>query len=186
MVPLTELWLPILLSAVIVFVASSIMHMVLPYHRGDYKQLPDEQRVLDSMRSAGVRPGSYAFPFCPTPKEMGQPAMVEKYKRGPVGMLTVMPSGPPAMPKYLAMWFLYSVVISFFLAYLAGRTLASGAAYLQVFRVVGTAGFLGYAAAHASDLIWRGQSWSMTLKQLIDGLVYALLTAGVFGWLWPR
>lgn len=78
-----------------------------------------------------------------------------------------------------------SVVVSFFAAYLASRTLDPGADYLAVFRVVGTTAFLAYSMAHMSDSIWKGQKWSTTIKHMIDGLVYALLTAGCFGWLWP-
>lgn len=185
MVPITDLWLPILLSAVIVFVASSIIHMVLPYHRSDYRKLPEEDKVLDALRAVGVTPGPmYHFPHC-TQKEMKSPEAVEKFKRGPVGLLTVIPSGPPAMGKYLAKWFLFCVLISVFVAYLTGRTRGSGAEYLEVFRVAGTAAFLGYAAAQIQDSIWKGQPWSVTFKHVFDGLIYALLTAGTFGWLWP-
>ena len=112
--------------------------------------------------------------------------MIEKYKQGPVGMMTVFPSGPPAMPKYLAMWFLYSVIIGFFTAYLTGRTVPAGAHYLVVFRVAGTAAFLAYGVGQLSNGIWKGQPWGITIKEVIDGLVYGLLTAGTFGWLWPR
>ena len=122
MIPLTALWLPILVSAVIVFFASFIMHMVLTYHRSDYRKLPDEDRVTDAMRSAGVTPGpAYFFPYCSF-KEMKSAPMIEKMKRGPVGLLTVLPSGPPAMGKNLVQWFLYCLVISIFAAYLSGRT----------------------------------------------------------------
>jgi hypothetical protein len=185
MVSLTALWLPILLSAVIVFVASSIIHMLLPYHRSDYKQLPEEDKLRAALRSAGLQPGLYIFPFC-THKEMKSPAAQEKYKEGPVGMMTVFPSGPPAMPKFLALWFCYSLVIGVFVAYLTGRTVAFGAQYLVVFRVVGTAAFLAYGLGNLSNGIWKGQPWSVTLKEAFDGLVYGLLTAGTFGWLWPR
>jgi hypothetical protein len=101
-------------------------------------------------------------------------------------MVTVLPSGPPVMWKHLVQWFIYCLVLGVFVAYLAGRTLGPGAEYLTVFRVAGTAGFLGYAAAHASDSIWKGQSWSTTINHMFDGLVYGLLTAGLFGWLWPQ
>jgi hypothetical protein len=185
MVSLTALWLPIVLSAVIVFVASSIMHMLLPYHRSDYRQLPDEDKLLAVMRAAGLKPGLYHFPFC-SHKDMKSPATVEKFKQGPVGMLTLFPSGPPAMQKFLGMWFAYCLVIGFFVAYLTGRTVAPGANYLAVFRVAGTAAFLAYGLGNLSNGIWKGQPWSVTLKEVIDGLVYGLLTAGVFGWLWPR
>jgi hypothetical protein len=185
MVPLTALWLPIVLSAVIVFVASSIMHMLLPYHHSDYQRLPDEEKVLPLLRAAGLKRGLYMFPFC-THKEMKQPEVVEKFKQGPVGMMTVFPSGPPAMPKFLVQWFVYCLVINFFVAYLTGRTVMPGANYLIVFRVAGTAGFLAYGLGHLSDGIWKGQPWSFTVKEVIDGLIYGLLTAGTFGWLWPR
>lgn len=185
MVLITSLWLPILLSAIIVFVASSIMHMLLPYHRSDYRALPDEDKVLSALRAAGVKRGLYVFPFC-THKEMKSPAIVEKYKQGPVGQMTVMPSGPPVMAKFLGLWFGYCLLIGFFVAYLTGRTVAPGAQYLAVFRVAGTAAFLAYGLGNMSNAIWKAQTWSMTVKEVIDGLVYGLLTAGTFGWLWPR
>src|SRR5258707_8676650 len=125
MVALSALWLPIVLSAVIVFVASSIMHMVLPYHRSDYRQLPEEDKLLAALRAAGLQRGLYRFPFC-THKEMKSPAAIEKFKQGPVGMLTVFPSGPPAMPKFLGMWFAYCLIIGFFASYLTWRTFATG------------------------------------------------------------
>jgi hypothetical protein len=185
MVPLTTLWLPILLSTAIVFVASSVIHMLLPYHRGDYQKLPDEDKLLAALRSAGLKRGLYIFPFG-THKEMKSPALLEKYKQGPAGMLTVFPSGRPVMPKFLVMWFVYCFIISFFVAYLVGHTVTPGANYLAVFRVAGTAAFLAYGLGHLSNSIWRGQPWGMTIKEVVDGLVYALLTAGTFGWLWPR
>lgn len=186
MVDLTTLWLPIVLSAAVVFVASSVIHMVLPYHRSDYKQLPNEERILDAIRKESVTRGTYFFPHCASMKEMKSPEGIERFKKGPVGLLTVLPSGPPMLPKHLVQWFIYCLGIGVFVAYLTGRTLSTGAEYLVVFRVVGTVAFLGYAAAHASDSIWKGEVWSTTFKHMFDGLVYGLLTAGVFGWLWPR
>jgi len=186
MIPLTSLWLPILSSALLVFFASFIMHMVLTYHRSDYRGLPDEERITDAMRNAGLTPGpAYYFPYFAF-KEMKSPAVVGKLTRGPVGFVTVLPSGPPAMGKNLVQWFLYCLVISIFAGYLAGRLLAPGTALLQVFRVVGTVGFLGYGAAHAQESIWGGRSWAVTLKHIFDSLVFALLTGAAFAWFWPR
>ncbi len=185
MVPLAALWLPILLSAVIVFIASSIMHTVLPYHRGDYRQLPDEDKTMAVLRAAGLTRGLYVFPFG-THKDMKTPAIQEKYRQGPVGMMTVFPVGPPVMPKFLAQWFGYCLIIAFFVGYLAGHTVAPGANYLAVFRVAGTAAFLAYGLGQLGNAIWKGQTWGMTTKEVVDGLVYGLLTAGTFGWLWPR
>ena len=185
MVPLSALWLPIVLSAVIVFVASSIMHMVLPYHRSDYQKLPDEEKLLATLRGAGLKRGLYVFPFG-THKDMKSPAMAEKYNKGPVGMMTIIPNGPPVMPKFLGQWFGFCLIVGFFVAYLAAHTLAPGTNYLEVFRVVGTAAFLAYGLGHVSDGIWKGQPWSGVIKEVIDGLIYGLLTAGTFGWLWPH
>ena len=186
MVTIASLWLPIVLSAVIVFFASFIIHMVLTHHRNDCGKLPNEEAILEAMRREGMRPGFYAFPHHATPKDMGSPEMIEKYKKGPVGIMAVIPSGPPAMGKYLSVWFAYCVVISVFVAYLAGRTLSAGTEYLAVFRVAGTSAFLAYSMGQPVDSIWKGQPWSVTAKHVVDGLVYALLTAGTFGWLWPK
>ena len=185
MVSLTALWLPIVLSAVVVFIASSVIHMVFKYHNSEYRRLPNEETLLDAMRAENVAPGFYALPHCGNAKEMGSPEMREKYTKGPVGMLNVLPNGPPAMGKKLSGWFVYCLVVGFFAAYLASRTLVPGTHYLQVFRVVGCVSFMGYGFAYLSDAVWNMKPWSMSLKHLFDGLVYGLLTAGVFGWLWP-
>ena len=182
---LTALWMPIMLSAIFVFIASSIMHMFLPYHRGDYRALPEEQKSLEALRGLGLTKGLYVFPYS-SHKEMKSPTMVEKYKLGPVGMLTVLASEPPPMPKFLGMWFVFCLLMGIFVAYVTAHTVPAGAEYLTVFRVAGTVAFMGYGLGKLSDAIWRGQTWSMTIKEVVDGLVYGLLTAGTFGWLWPR
>lgn len=185
MVSLASLWIPILLSTVIVFVASSILHMVLPYHKSDYRKLSDEDKVMAALRAAGVTPGLYHFPFT-THKEMKSPEIQEKFKQGPVGFVTVFPSGVVRMGKFLGLWFVYCLIIGFFTAYLTGHTVAPGAHYPAVFRVAGTAAFMSYGLGGLSNGIWKGQPWTMVLKECLDGLIYGLLTAGTFGWLWPR
>ncbi len=186
MVYLTALWLPIVVSAVIVFVVSSILHMVLPFHKSDYRKLPDEEKVMDALRAAGVTHGPYYhFPHC-SHKDMNTPEMQEKFKKGPVGFVTVLPSGPVNMGKFLGFWFLYCLLVGLFTAYLTGRTVAPGTQYLAVFRVAGTVAFMGYGLGHFVDSVWKGQTWGVTFKHMFDGLIYALLTAGTFGWLWPR
>jgi hypothetical protein len=185
MVPLAALWLPIVLAAVIVFIASSIMHMVLPYHRGDYKRLPDEDKVSATLRTAGVTPGLYMFPYSDH-KQMKEPAMQEKFKQGPVGTVTVRSSGAINLAPFLAQWFAFCLVIGFFTAYVTGHTIAPGTNYLAVFRVAGTVAFMAYGLGNLANGIWKGQPWGMVIKEVIDGLIYGLLTAGTFGWLWPR
>jgi len=157
MVPLSALWLPIVLSAVIIFFASFVMHMVLTYHRSDYRQLPDEDKISSTLRTANLQRGTYVFPFC-TPKEMKSPAAQEKYKQGPVGLVTIMAPGPPAMPKFLGLWFAYTLLVSFFVAYLSAHTVAPGSSYLAVFRVAGTAAFLTLARAPLNDAPRAGRA----------------------------
>jgi Flp pilus assembly protein TadB len=185
MVSLTALWLPILLSAVVVFLASSVLHMVLKFHHKDYQKLPDERAIQAAMRETGVGPGNYAFPCPDDPSDWHSPEMVEKFKEGPVGFMNVRPNGAPAMGKYLATWFGFCVLIAIFCAYVASRTLAAGTEYLLVFQITGTVAFVAYGVSSLTESIWRAQRWSTTFRFVIDGLVYSLLTGGVFGWLWP-
>jgi hypothetical protein len=185
MVDLSALWLPMLLSAMFVFLVSWVLHMLLTYHRSDYKPLPKEAEVAAALRGAGLQPGTYVYPHCTNPKDMAKPEMIEKYKAGPVVLINVLPSGPPAMGKSLGTWFVYCLVVSLFSAYVAGRTLDPGTDYLAVFRIVGTVAFMAYALGEAANSIWRGQLWGSTFKHMFDGLVYGLVTAGTFGWLWP-
>jgi len=186
MVALASLWLPILLAAVFVFVTSSILHMAMTYHRRDYKQLPREAERLAALGGSDLAPGLYNFPYCASQKEMGAPEMRERLNRGPVGLLIAFPNGPVRMGKYLGGWFVYLLVVSFFIAYLAAHTLAPGVRYLAVFRVVGAAAFLVYGLGRVVDSIWMGVPWGNTVRGIVDGFVYALVTAGTFGWLWPR
>lgn len=186
MVTLASLWLPILLSAIGVFVVSSLIHMALPIHKSDYHKLPREAETMEHLRRDPLPPGIYAMPYCTDGKEMSSPATREKYEKGPVAMLVVRPSGMPSMTGFLGQWFVYCAVVAFFTAYLAAHTLASGAHYLAVFRVVGTCAFMAYGIGSLPSSIWGGHPWSVTAKHVVDGLVYACVTAGFFGWLWPR
>jgi hypothetical protein len=185
MVSLAALWLPVLLAAVIVFIASSIIHMVLPYHRSNYRKLPNEESVRTFLRGVGLTPGLYHTPFC-THKEMNTAEAKAKFAEGPVVLMTVLPSGPVNMGKFLGQWFAFCVVVGIFVAYLAGHTLAHGSPYRMVFRVAGTAAFMAYGVGVLSTGIWKGQPWSVVGKEVFDGVIYGLLTAGTFGWLWPR
>ena len=186
MTEITALWLPILLSAVIVFVASSLIHMLLPWHKSDYPRVPNEDKFMDAVRPLAIPPGDYMVPRCSNRAEMSTPEFAEKMKRGPVIVMTVLPNGPFSMGSNLAQWFVYILVVGVFAAYVAGRALPHGADYLMVFRFAGVAAFLSYSVALWQMSIWYKRAWSTTIKATIDGLIYALLTAGTFGWLWPK
>lgn len=186
MVTILSLWLPILLAAVIVFIASSIIHMMLPYHKSDVKKVPKQDAVMDALRPFNIPPGDYMLPRCDSMKDMNSPAFQNTLKKGPVAMMTVLPNEPVSMGPSLVQWFVYCLVVSVFAAYISGRALEPGAHYLSVFRFAGCTAFLGYGLAQVQDSIWYARSWSTTIKNLFDALVYGLLTAGTFGWLWPR
>ena len=186
MTGLSALWLPILLSSVIVFVASSVIHMLLPWHKSDYPKVPNEDRVREALRPLAIPPGDYMIPRCESSEEMRSPEFGEKLKQGPVLMVTVMPNGPFSMGRNLVLWFIYCCAVGVFTAYVASRALPAGAPYLRVFQLAGAAAFGAYVLALWQMSIWYRRALSTTLKASFDGLVYALLTAGVFGWLWPR
>lgn len=186
MVPVVSLWIPILLSAVIVFLASSILHMVLTYHSTDMRKLPREDDLLEAIRRANVPPGDYGAPHPGSSAGMKDPAFVSKMTKGPIVFMTVAPGAPPSMAASLSLWFLYSVLVSLFAGYIASRALSPTAHYLEVFRFVGASAFMGYSMALLQQSIWYKRAWGTTMKSVIDGFVYALLTAGTFGWLWPR
>lgn len=186
MVSLSALILPIVLSAVLVFVVSFVLHMVLTYHRSDFRGLPNEEAARQVLRAQNLAPGQYAIPYARDMKAMKEPAVAQRWAEGPVGVLTLRRAGQMSLGPMLVQWFLYSLLISFFVAYLTSRLLLPGVDYLHVFRLAGTVAWLGYAGATISEGIWQGRPWSTVFKDVFDGLVYALVTAGTFGWLWPK
>jgi hypothetical protein len=186
MTPLFALWLPILLSAVLVFVASSVIHMASPWHKSDYPKLPNEDQVMGALRPLAIPPGDYMMPRPASRQEMKSPEFLEKFKRGPVVMLTVMPSGDMGMTRQLVLWFTYCLVIGLFAAYVASRALPPGAPSNRVFGLTAVTAFIGYAVALWQMSIWYRRAWITTIKATVDGVIYGLLTAVMFAWLWPR
>jgi hypothetical protein len=187
MVQLSQLWLPIVLSAIAVFIGSSIIWMFLPIHKNEYKKLGDkEPAVLEAVRSWGLGGGMFMFPFC-DPKERNDPAAKEKLAKGPWGVF-LLRAAPWNMGQLLGLWFFNALIISFIVAYIASHAGLTGerSQYLKVFQVVGATAFLAYGGNAMTDCIWKGRPWSTLPGALFDALVYAGLTAGVFGWKWPH
>jgi len=186
MVSLTALWLPILLAAVLVFVASSVIHMVVRWHKHDYAKLPDEDAIVEAIRSSGAGTGEYLFPCADDPAEnMPSPELHEKWEKGPAGTVRIYPADQLNMGKNLLNWFCYCVVVSLLAGYLAAVTLGPSTEYITVFQVVCTAATLAYAGAIWQDVIWAGARPANAVRSIADGVIYGLLTGGVFGWLWP-
>ncbi len=185
MVPLLSLWLPILVAAILVFIVSSVIHMLLPYHHSDFRKVPSEDAVMEALRPFKIPPGDYVVPRPDSMARMGSPEFKAKLEKGPRLMMTVMRPGGDSMPRSLALWFLYSVVVGVFAGYVAGIVLSPGTPYLIVFRITGTVAFAGYALALWQSSIWYSTSVTTSLKSTFDGLIYGLVTGGAFGWLWP-
>ncbi len=185
MVSILALWLPILLSAVVVFILSSFIHMVLPYHKSDFKKLPSEDEVMNALGKFNIPPGDYAFPFSTDSKERKSQEFKDKMNKGPVGFLTAFPNGQFGMGSSLIKWFLYCIVVEMFAAYIAGHALNPASRYIAVLKFSGVTAFIGFGLALIQDRIWYRKSWGTTLKNLIDAVIYGLATALIFGWLWP-
>jgi len=183
--PFGSLWVPVIVSAIVVFVASSILHMALKYHKADHKPLANDDAVREAIGRSNPSPGVYMTPHCADMKQMKDPAMMDKFVKGPVAILTIMPKGAPNMGKHLGLWFGFSVLVSFVAAYVARHTLTPGADGMLVMRITGTVAFAGYALSYLSDSIWKGQPWSNTMRHVLDGLIYSLLTGLTFRLMWP-
>jgi hypothetical protein len=184
MITLMDLWLPIVLSAIAVFIAGAIAWMALPHHKDDYKKLSTEDAVLASIRANAVPPGQYMFPYCGSPADMKDSETKRRYEAGPHGILTVWP-GAPSMGKNLALNFLFNLGTSVFVGYIASRALPRGAQFLDVFQLAGTTGILGYAFGGIPHGIWMGRKPRSLAMDFMDGTFYGLVTGAVFAALWP-
>lgn len=184
--PFGSLWYQVLAAGFAVFVVSSVMHMVLKYHKNDYKKLPNEDAVRDVLGKANLAPGLYMTPYCADHAEMKQPAFQEKLVKGPVATITVIRNGVVNMPKHLGQWLAFSILVSFTAAYVARHTLLPGADRMLVLRMTGAVAFCAYGWGNVVDSIWKGQPWGNTVRSMIDGLIYSIVTGGVFCLLWPK
>ncbi len=185
---LTSSWLPILAAAVGVFVASFITHMVLPYHKSDMQKVPagKEDEILDALRRANLPPGDYAAPHAGGAAGMKDPAFIAKATKGPLALMTIAPGAPPSMGPQLALWFLYTVVVSGVSAYVVWRVFGADHTFGAVFRFACVLTFLSYAMALPAQSIWYRKSWATTLKSMFDGAIYGLVTGAAIAYLWPK
>lgn len=186
MISLVQLWLPILGSAIAVFVLSSLVHMVFKWHNSDYLALANEGEVAAAIRKSNPAPGQYILPHCVDMKAMKAPEFQQKFRDGPVGMLVLKAPGAPNMGRALTQWFLYTLVIGVFAGYVASRTLPAGTAFASVFRLIATVAFLTYVGGSVQQGIWMGKPWRSVAKEGLDGLLNAAATGTVFGCLWPQ
>lgn len=186
MTPLSALWLPIVLSAVAVFVLSSIIHMMTGLHKHDFLKAPDEARLSDAIRALDLPPGDYMVPKPSSMQDMKSPEFVERIKRGPNFMMTVFPGTWSGMGKQLALWFVFSLVVSLVAAWVAGTAVGPGADWHPVFHYAAITAFMGYAGALWPQAIWYRKNLGATLRGTLDGLIYAVATGFILGWRWPH
>jgi hypothetical protein len=185
-IPITTLWLPILVGSILVFVMSWVIKMVLPYHRNDHWKVPGEEAVMDALRPFDIPPGDYVLPHGDGPEALKSEEFRQKVEIGPNAVITVLPKGAmPGIGPQLMQWFAFTLLVGIVSAYLGGRMLPAGTDYIEVFRVTGTVAFASYSMPLMQRSIWFYTRWSSTLKSMFDGLIYAALTGGAFGWLWP-
>ncbi len=95
MLPLTEFTVPILVSAAFVFIASSLIHMVIKYHNPDYRKLPNEDDVRAAIRKGNPSPGQYVLPWCLHGDTSNKDEVARRFAEGPVGMVWLAPTGCP-------------------------------------------------------------------------------------------
>ena len=184
---IAQFWLPIVVSAVFVFIASALINMFLKFWHGvDYRGFANEDEIAAAIRKGSPGPGAYMLPYCTDPKQLQEPAMQEKFKQGPVASVNMRPNGPMSMGPMLGQWFVFCVLVSVACAGLAGHALPlpHPESHL-VFHTVGVAALLGYSFGEIPNAIWRGQPWAISIKYFVDGIVYAIITASTFCWLWP-
>lgn len=183
----SQLWLPIILATAIAFIVSALLWTVIPVHKNEWAGVPDQDGLMDLLRKAGVQPGGYLFPFeADRSNKEKMAAAMQKWAEGPSGTMFIVPKGPMSMGKMMGQQIVFFLVVNFFLAYVGFHTLAHGAPYLAVFRVIGAVGFMTYFFGTVPECIWFGRPWKNQWIQIVDALAYALMTAGTFGWLWPR
>jgi hypothetical protein len=183
---LAELWIPILASGVVVFLLSALAWTAMPHHKKDFGPLPNQDAVMAVMNQNPPAPGQYIIPWEADAKRRSEPAFLEKMNKGPHGYMTVIPNGMPSMGPMMVKSVIYNVVVAVLVGYVAWHALGAGADYLAVFRIVGATAAMSFTLASVPDSVWFGRPWRAYWLQVVDGVVYALFMAGIFGWLWPR
>ncbi len=184
MVFVMSFWLPILCATVAVFLASWIVWMLLPHHKGDWAKFKNEEALIGAVRDGIDGPGQYQFPYV-DPKEMKDPELIAKCDDGPVGTVVVWRGNPLKMGKSLSLHFVHTLVLATLVTFACYRILGFGTVYYSVMKMAGFFALLAYAGAAPTQAIWFGRPWSVILKEMADGFLYALVMGSVIAFFWP-
>jgi len=183
---LISLWLPILLSAVVVFIISSLIHMVIKWHAPEYKGFANEDAVRAAINAGNPSLGQYVLPYCKDMKALANETMQKKFQEGPVGFLRLGPKGGHNMGKSLGIWFLFSLAVSAVAAYLAVRIYGLEPMFVRSpAKLIGAVAFIAYGFGGIPESIWMARPWTSTAKYLLDAALYAAGTGATFYFLWP-
>lgn len=176
-----SLWMPIVGSGFATHFASTLAWTVLPHHKPEIKSLGDkEEQFTDWIACKEIEPGQYVFPYCEDMKQTETELFKQKQGKcsgelrvwaRPVNMLA-------AMVKTLG-FFLFA---AFMIGYVCAYTLTPYTDKGDVFRIVLVLGIMTHCFAIFPRVFWFPRSYATSL---VDGVVYALLTAGIFYALWP-
>jgi hypothetical protein len=186
MAHLLQAWLPILASAIGVFVASSLIHMVFKWHNSDYRALSNEAEVAAAIRAGAPAPGQYVIPHCPGMKDMANEATQAKFREGPVGFITLRPNGMPSMGSALGLWFAFTLLVATISAAIPLQIYGLGGERHAVAHLAALVTLLTYAGGSIQQGIWMGKPWRSVAKDLLDALIFAVVTAFAFAFLWPH
>ena len=122
----------------------------------------------------------------PTPTEaryiavQQSPEFQAKWAAGPRGVVTFFST--EGMGAKLGQTFVYFLVASFFIAYIAMIAIPPGAAFLRVFRFTSTAAFMTFFAAIVPHAIWFKVR---IVGHLIESIAYAAIVGAIFAAMWP-
>ncbi len=182
---LPALWLPILVSAVAVFIASSLVHMVFKWHNSDYRALPNEDDAAAVLRAGNLSPGMYHMPHCVDMKDLQREDVKARFRAGPIALITVLPNGEPKMGTSLRNWFILNVVVSVIAGAITVQSLGLEVDHGRAGHLAGLIAFLTYGGACVQQSVWMGKPWLSTFKDLLDAFIYGTVVALSFMFLWP-
>ena len=179
---LAHLWLPIVASAVLLFVLSAASHMALPWRRNEWGRITESEALQASLE--GLRPGLYAFPAAPDPKQQMTKEWRDRWAKGPSGWLTIAPRAPVDMGRNMALSVVAYLLVACLAAYVAWHALGPAPHGRAVFRLVGTLGFMSFGVGTVFESIWYHRPWRAYASDALDALLSGLVMAAAFAWLW--
>ncbi|MEM9081951.1 MAG: hypothetical protein AAGB34_00025 [Planctomycetota bacterium] len=190
---LTLLWLPIVVAAVVCFIASALAWTVLPHHNKDVLPFANPQHFKDLAQPDGaesVKPGVYMFPHQHNMSAEDETSKT-MIKEGPWGTVNIWPAQPQMGPKLAASLGVF-LFVTFLVAYVAAESLLEDAqgdiepiSSLRVFQLTTTVAVMAYTCGWMLNAIWFGKPLRQWLTDGVDGLAYGLITGATFAILWP-